>query len=82
MEKMATDLSSDFVESLRDYMAREAISGAELARRLGVSRQYVYHLLDTDTSITFETAERLLAKIGGKPRLSVAFKSTREKIPV
>ncbi len=66
---MSSPLQADFLGILRAYMAREGISGRELARQLGVSSPYVSQLLTEKTVPTTEQAAKLLARVGIKLRM-------------
>lgn len=78
---MRSDLDFEFVAILRRYQEDEAISCAELARRLEVSPQYVSKLFSEEypSSLTFKTATGFLDRLGFTPHL--IYSRNREKIP-
>ncbi|MGB3496507.1 MAG: HigA family addiction module antitoxin [Elainellaceae cyanobacterium] len=50
-----------------DYMEPLGLSGAELARRIGVSPSTVNRMLNESSSLTAELAVKICAVVGGSP---------------
>ena len=79
---MRSNLDHEFVSALKEYQAREAISIAEMARRLGVSPPYVSRLFSDkyDGSTTFKTASELLERLGIEVHVEYSFQGSPEKM--
>ena len=57
-------LSSAFIESIVDRMMELNITQAELARRMNVSRPYIFKVLNHDGNLSFGTASKLASALG------------------
>lgn len=53
-----------FIDKVKSVMSDCGVSQAELARRLSISRQAVFHMLSGEDGITFDRAERVADALG------------------
>ena len=70
-EYWSTVAAHEFVRELSQRMEEQAISRAELARRLGTSKAYVTKVLSADVNFTLATLQRLAAAVGGMVYLRI-----------
>lgn len=64
---MPKSLQAHVAQEIRAEMGRKRATGAELARRLGVSEAYISRRLADDGSITLQDLERLADALGVRP---------------
>ena len=63
-------LVADFVETVRLQKEKLGLTHAQIASRTGLSRQYIYKLLEGDRNVSLETAEKLAKALEFKIRVS------------
>lgn len=64
---MSKSLQEHVAQEIRAEMGRKRATGAELARRLGVSEAYISRRLADDGAITLQDLERLADALGVRP---------------
>jgi transcriptional regulator with XRE-family HTH domain len=73
-----TDVAvNDFARELHELMKRRNVSNAELARRLGVERQYISKLLG-GANVTLQTMVKLAMALGGVVRVRLEEREDRK----
>lgn len=65
----------DFTRELHNLMKRRGVTNAELARRIGVERQYITKLLG-GANVTLQTMVKLALALGAMIRLHLADRGT------
>ena len=63
-------LVSEFTEQVRRRLAEIDMSYAELAQKTGLSRQYIYKVMNHGHNFTMEVAEKIAKAIGLKITVS------------
>ena len=77
-EYWAAAAALTFTENLNREMERQAISRAELAKRLGTSRAYVTRVMQGDVNFTLETMVKLALAVGARIDVTLEVASTVE----
>ncbi|HSG40911.1 MAG TPA: helix-turn-helix transcriptional regulator [Thermoanaerobaculia bacterium] len=73
-----TDVAvNDFARELHELMKRRNVSNAELARRLGVERQYISKLLG-GANVTLQTMVKLAVALDGVVRVRLEQRDDRK----